>query len=47
MVVVGAFALSFACQQLGTQHLAPLMAAWLPLILFGPAAVLVLDSVKT
>ena len=47
MVVVGAFALSFACQQLGTQHLAPLMAAWLPVILFGPAAVLMLDAVKT
>ena len=47
MVIVGAFALSFACQQLGTQHLAPLMAAWLPVILFGPAAVLMLDSVKT
>ena len=47
LVIVGAFALSFACQQLGTQHLAPLMAAWLPVILFGPAAVLMLDSVKT
>ena len=27
--------------------LKPLTAAWLPVILFGPAAVLVLDSVKT
>ena len=47
LVIVGAFALSFTCQQLGSQHLAPLMAAWLPVILFGPAAVLMLDSVKT
>ena len=47
LVIVGAFALAFACQQLGSQHLRPLMAAWLPVILFGPAAVLVLDSVKT
>ncbi|NIA06366.1 MAG: LptF/LptG family permease [Actinobacteria bacterium] len=47
LVIIGAFALSFACQQLGSQHLAPLMAAWLPVILFGPAAVLMLDSVKT
>lgn len=47
LIIVGAFALAFACQQLGSQHLKPLMAAWIPVILFGPAAVLVLDSVKT
>ena len=47
LIIVGAFALSFTCQQLGSQQLAPLMAAWLPVILFGPAAVLMLDSVKT
>ena len=48
LVIVGAFALAFACQQLGTlQHISQLLAAWLPVILFGPAAVLMLDSVKT
>ena len=46
-VIVVAFALSFACQQLGSGHLKPLMAAWLPVVLFGPVAVLMLDSVKT
>ena len=47
LMIVGAFALAFTCQQLGTGHLRPLMAAWLPVVLFGPAAVLMLDSVKT
>ena len=48
LVIVGAFALAFTCQQLGTlQHMSQLLAAWLPVIIFGPAAVLMLDSVKT
>ncbi len=44
-VIMWAFALAFAVQQLGSER--PLLAAWLPVILFGPAAVLVLDAVKT
>jgi lipopolysaccharide export LptBFGC system permease protein LptF len=44
-VIVGAFGLAFAAQQLGAER--PLLAAWLPVFMFGPLAVLVLDSVKT
>ena len=44
-VLVCAFGLSFAAQQLGVKN--PLLAAWLPVFMFGPVAVLVLDSVKT
>ncbi|MCK4851191.1 MAG: LptF/LptG family permease [Phycisphaerae bacterium] len=44
-VIVGAFGLAFAAQQLGAEK--PLLAAWLPVFMFGPLAVLVLDSVKT
>ena len=47
LVIVGAFGLSFVCQQLGGVQLRPLFAAWLPIVIFGPIAVLVLDSVKT
>ena len=47
LTVLGAFALAFACQQLGGQHIQPLLAAWLPILIFGPAAVMVLDSIKT
>lgn len=47
LAVVGAFSVTFACQQLAGQHISPLIAAWLPILIFGPAAVLVLDSVKT
>ena len=44
-VLVCAFGLSFAAQQLGADK--PLLAAWLPVFMFGPVAVLILDSVKT
>ena len=44
-VLVVAFGLSFTAQQLGVQN--PLLAAWLPVFMFGPVAALVLDSVKT
>lgn len=47
LVIMGAFALAFVCQQLAGQYMRPLLAAWLPVILFGPIAVLVLDAVKT
>ncbi len=47
LAVVGAFTVAFVCQQLAGQHIAPLIAAWLPILIFGPAAVLVLDSIKT
>ncbi len=44
-VIVGAFGLAFAAQQLGAEK--PLLAAWLPVFMFGPLAVLILDAVKT
>ncbi len=44
-VIVGAFGLAFTAQQLGSEN--PLLAAWLPVFMFGPLAVLILDSVKT
>ncbi len=44
-VIVGAFGLAFTAQQLGAQN--PLLAAWLPVFMFGPLAVLILDAVKT
>ncbi len=47
LVIVGAFAVTFVFQQLGAQQLRPLLAAWLPVLIFGPLAVLVLDGVKT
>ena len=47
LVVVAAFGLSFVSQQLGGVQLRPLLAAWLPIIILGPLAVLIVDSVKT
>lgn len=42
------FILSFVCQQIsGDARSWAVVAAWLPVILFGPLAVLMLDSVKT
>ena len=45
VVTVGCFGLAFAALQLGVER--PLLAAWLPVVIFGPAAALVLDAVKT
>ncbi len=47
LVIIAAFGLTFAAHQLGGQQLPTLVAAWLPVFVFGPLAILVLDSVKT
>ena len=47
LVIITGFGVTFACQQLGGQQLSPLLATWMPVFIFGPLAVLVLDSVKT
>ncbi len=45
MLMVGAYyALIYMCRYIG---LPPVWAAWLPILLFGPVAVVMLDSVKT
>ena len=43
-----AFLVTFAGQQLvGTLDVNPALPAWLPIFIFGPLAVLLLDNVKT
>jgi len=45
ILVVGIY---FAFIQLcGQMEVSPLMAAWLPIFVFGPISILMLDSVKT
>jgi lipopolysaccharide export system permease protein len=42
------FASIIACQYLGShEHVAPALAAWLPLLAFGPVAVVMFDAVHT
>jgi lipopolysaccharide export LptBFGC system permease protein LptF len=50
LVAGSCFVLSFICQQLSSDTASrtwSMAAAWLPVILFGPLAVLLFDSVKT
>jgi lipopolysaccharide export system permease protein len=37
----------FACQKLGEQHISPALAAWLPVLAFGPLAFVMFDAVHT
>ena len=41
------FVAIFACRQLGEQHLSPALAAWLPVLTFGPLAFVMFDAVHT
>ena len=42
------FAVCFACQQLGDKNLlSPPLAAWLPVIIFGPMAFVMFDAIHT
>ena len=42
------FATCFLCRQMGdTDLLAPALAAWLPVLFFGPLAFVMLDAVHT
>jgi len=41
------FAATFVIFQMGGTKLDPLMAAWLPVLIFGPCAVVMLDTIKT
>jgi len=43
----GCFVATFACKLLAGEALSPLLAAWLPIIVFMPLSVLALDSIKT
>ncbi len=47
LVIIAGFGLTFVSHQLGGQQLTPLLAAWVPVVILGPLAVLVLDAVKT
>jgi len=44
LTVAGFFALIFICRYMG---LSAILAAWLPIFLFGPVAIIMFDSVKT
>lgn len=41
------FIVTFACKLLGGAELGPMIAAWLPLLIFMPLAVLALEEIKT
>ena len=41
------FMVTFACKLLGGNELDPLFAAWLPLLIFMPLAILALEEIKT
>ena len=42
------FGACFACKYLGdTEYLSPALAAWLPVIAFGPLAVVLFDAIHT
>jgi lipopolysaccharide export system permease protein len=42
------FAVCFACQQLGDkEYVAPALAAWLPVLIFGPMAFVMFDAIHT
>jgi lipopolysaccharide export system permease protein len=42
------FAAAFACRQIGELELvAPVLAAWLPVLLFGPFAFAIFDAIHT
>jgi lipopolysaccharide export system permease protein len=44
----GFFAACFACQQLGDKEfISPTLAAWLPVMIFGPTAFVMLDAIHT
>ena len=49
LVLCGAFfAAQFACKSLGdNEYLSPALAAWLPVLVFGPLSVALLDAVHT
>jgi lipopolysaccharide export system permease protein len=41
------FATTFVCLQMGGAYISPLLAAWLPVLVFGPVALAMLDTIKT
>ena len=43
----GCFVGTFACKLLAGATLSPLLAAWLPIIIFMPLSILALDAIKT
>ena len=46
--VTGLFVVTiFICEQLSYSQLSPIVAAWLPVMIFGPISVLALDGIKT
>ncbi len=48
MIVTGVvFAATFVIFQLGNKRVDPLLAAWLPVLLFGPVAAVTLDTIHT
>jgi len=48
VVTIGGFYVFLVlCRTLGTAWLDPTIAAWLPILVFGPVAVVMLDSIKT
>ncbi len=44
LTVMGFFAFVYICQSL---DISPLLGAWLPILVFGPVSIFMLDSVKT
>jgi lipopolysaccharide export system permease protein len=47
MVAVSCFILSFISQTLASSSLHPALAAWLPIMVFGPLSAILLENVKT
>ena len=41
------YAVTFICQSVDMPLLGPALPAWLPILIFGPAAVVMMDSIKT
>jgi lipopolysaccharide export LptBFGC system permease protein LptF len=44
---LGVYVAALLSRQLGAAGLDPVLAAWLPVLIFGPVAVWMLDAVKT
>lgn len=43
----GCFVLTFACKIMGADLMDPMLAAWLPIIVFTPLSIIAIDSLKT
>jgi lipopolysaccharide export LptBFGC system permease protein LptF len=47
LVAVACFILSFISQALASTSMHPALAAWLPIMVFGPLSAILMENVKT